>query len=166
MKVLVQGKQAGVELLHGLDGLPDLAGHDQPLDVLPVPHAGQLSADLGLLTHTSSETLRRAAVAVVDEVGEDCVVEHRLLVPLLPRPTELLNGRLSSSPQLPHLSLNIKFERFLTKVGRLSSRSLRTLMGSRGNVPPGKSASLGKSVPRCSGNTRYSSSLKTNFSGF
>ena len=117
MKVLVQGKQAGVELLHGLDGLPDLAGHDQPLDVLPVPHAGQLSADLGLLTHTSSETLRRAAVAVVDEVGEDCVVEHSLLVPLLPRPTELLNGRLSSSPQLPHLSLNIKFERFLTKVG-------------------------------------------------
>ena len=117
MKVLVQGKQTGVELLHSLDGLPDLAGHDQPLDVLPVPHAGQLSAHLGLLTHTSGKTLCRAAVAVVDEVGEDCVVEHRLLVTLLPRPAELLNCCLSSSPQLPHLSLDIKFERFLPKVG-------------------------------------------------
>ena len=117
MKVLVQGKQTGVELLHSLDGLPDLAGHDQSLDVLPVPHAGQLSAHLSLLAHTSGETLCRAAVAVVDEVGEDCVVEHRLLVPLLPRPAELLNCCLSSSPQLPHLSLDIKFERFLPKVG-------------------------------------------------
>lgn len=117
VKVLIQGKQSGVELLHGLDCLPDLARHDEPLDVLPVPHAGQLSADLGLLAHTPGETLRRAAVAVVDEVGEDRVVEHRLLVPLLPRPTELLNGRLSSSPQLSHLSLDIKFERFLSKVG-------------------------------------------------
>ena len=117
MKVLVKGKQSRVQLLHCFDRLPDLARHDQPLDVLPVPHAGQLSADLGLLSHTPGETLGRAAVAVVDEVGEDRVVEHRLLVPLLPRPTELLNSRLSSSPQLPHLSLDIKFERFLSKVG-------------------------------------------------
>ena len=116
MKVLVKGKQSRVQLLHCFDRLPDLSRHDQPLDVLPVPHTGQLSADLCLLAHASGEALRRAAVSVMDEVGEDCVVEHRLLVPLLPRPAELLNGRLSSSPQLPHLSFDIEFERLLTKV--------------------------------------------------
>ena len=54
---------------------------------------------------------------MVDEVGEDEVVEHGLLLPLLPGPAQLLHLALGLPPQLPHLALDIKLERFLTKVG-------------------------------------------------
>ena len=126
-------EQAGVEQVHRLDRLPDVARHDQPLYVLPTAHARQLLADL--LAHAPREALRRLAVAVVDEVGQHHVVQHRLaphtgqvrsvshattthlLVPLLPGPAELLDAALCPAPQLPHLSLDIKLERFLAKVG-------------------------------------------------
>ena len=45
-QVLVVGKETGVEVVGGVDRLPDLAFQHQPLNLLPVTHARQLLADL------------------------------------------------------------------------------------------------------------------------
>ena len=130
MQVLIVSEQAGVEQVDRLDRLPDVARHDQPLYVLPTAHARQLLADL--LAHAPREALRRLAVAVVDEVGQHHVVQHRLAshtgqvrsCNMSPPPTcssPCLRGQLSSS--MPHC------------VRRLSSRISPSISNLKGSWP-------------------------------